>query len=209
MKRADRADPGRLQERRQRIAYEAARLIARHGLQDYQQAKRKAAQQLGFLDDASLPGNAEVLAQLRDYQRLFQADEQPRQLRLLRQAAVPAMQFLERFDPRLVGRVLDGSADAHSPIALQVFCDDVEDFARFLHDARLPATARPEQRLRLDREQAGMFPAWSVVVDGLPFEITVLPSPMLRQPPLSPVDHKPMARATLAALRKLLADESA
>jgi hypothetical protein len=209
MKRVDRSDPGRLHAQRQRIAYEAARLIARHGLQDYQQAKRKAAEQLGFLDAASLPGNAEVLAELRDYQRLFQADEQPRELRLRREAALPAMQFLERFEPRLVGAVLDGSAGAHSPIELQVYCDDAEDFARFLHDANLPASARPEQRLRRDREQAGSFPAWSLEVDGLPFQITVLPTALLRQPPLSPVDHRPMARATLAALRRLLADEPA
>jgi hypothetical protein len=209
MKRADRSDPGRLQERRQRVAAEAARLIARTGLQDYQLAKRKAARQLGIDDDASLPGNAEVLAQVREYQRLFQGGEQPRELRRRRQAALPAMQFFERFQPRLVGSVLDGSADGHSPIRLQVFCDDPEDFARFLIDSHLVASARPEQRLRLDREHAGAYPAWAFTVEEIEFEVTVLPTELLRQPPLSPIDQRPMARATLAALRQLLADESA
>jgi len=68
---------------------------------------------MGFTDTAALPGNAEVLAELRDYQRLFQGEEQPRQLHRRREAAIPAMQFFERFEPRLVGSVLDGSADGN------------------------------------------------------------------------------------------------
>jgi len=205
MKRADQHDEHRIRERRQRVAYEAARLIARHGLQDYRQAKLKAAQQLGILDDASLPRDAEVQAQLREYQSLFQGAEQPRQLRLRREAALEAMQFFERFQPRLVGSVLDGTADANSPVRLQVFSDDADAFAHFLIDARLPASQLVERRLRLDREQVAGFPAWGFAADGLAFEITVLPPELLRHAPLG-ADHKPMPRASLAALRKLIAE---
>src|SRR5690606_6689468 len=61
----------RTRERRHRLAHEAARLMAEGGMRDYHQAKLKAAQRLGILDDASLPRNREIEAALREYQRLF------------------------------------------------------------------------------------------------------------------------------------------
>lgn len=192
-----------LRARRQQIAFEAARLMARQGLQDPRQAKIRAARQLGFDDEASLPPDADVREQLLDYQRLFGGDEQSRQLRLRREAAVPAMEFFQSFQPRLVGSVLDGTADATSPIRLQVFSDDPELFARFLMDANLPASQLPEQSLRLNRENRARFPAWAFEADGLAFEITVLPHALLRQAPLG-ADAQPMPRASVAALRKLL-----
>lgn len=206
MKRGERRDPLRLQAQRQRVAFDAARLIAQHGLQDYQQAKLAAAQRLGVTDTAALPGNAEVLAELRDYQRLFQGEEQPRQLRRRREAAVPAMHFFEPFEPRLVGSVLDGSADGNSPVCLQLFCDDADEVARFLLDSQLHARAEPERKLRIDRERAGNFPHWSFFVDEIAFEITVLPAALLRNAPLSPIDGKPMQRASIVALRELLTE---
>ena len=42
------------------------------------------------------------------------------------------MQLLEDFQPRLVGSVLDGTASAHSRIALHVFADAVESLILFL-----------------------------------------------------------------------------
>lgn len=205
--RADRHDESRIRARRQRVAYEAARLIALHGVQDFHQAKMKAAAQLGILDDASLPRNSEVQAQLRDYQRLFQADEQPRQLRVLRQAAMEAMRFFERFEPRLVGSVLDGTADAHSPVSLQVFNDDADAVARFVLEAGRSARLQ-ERKLRVSRELAASFPAWEFSVEGLVIEIVVLPTTLLRHAPLSAVDGKPMQRASLAAVARLLADDA-
>ena len=192
-----------LRARRQQVAFEAARLMVRHGLQDPRQAKIRAARQLGIDDEASLPRDADVREQLLDYQRLFRGDEQCRQLRIRREAAVPAMEFFQSFQPRLVGSVLDGTADAMSPIRLQAFSDDPESFARFLMDANLPASQLPEQSLRVNRETRARFPAWAFEADGLAFQITVLPHALLRQAPLGP-DAQPMPRASLAALRKLL-----
>ena len=63
---------------RRRIAVEAARLISEHGIRDYHVAKRKAAERLGIQVDTALPKNSEIEDALREYQRLFQADEQPR-----------------------------------------------------------------------------------------------------------------------------------
>ena len=196
----------RTRERRLRLANEAARLMAEGGVRDYQQAKRKAAQRLGIFDDASLPRNREIADALRNYQRLFLGESQPLALRQRREAAQRALAFFQAFSPRLVGPVLDGTADAHAPITLHLHCDDPDAIARWLDDHRIPAQSR-SRRLRLDRERELDAPAWLFDAEGMAFEVTVLPLDGLRQAPLSPIDGRPMARASALQLLTLLANE--
>ena len=110
----------------------------------------------------------------------------------------------ENFEPRLVGPVLDGTADANAPIALQLYSDDADAVPRFLDDHTIPAEPR-SRRLRLDRERSGDFPVWLFSAEDLTFDLTVLPEAALRQAPLSNIDEKPMPRASLTQLRALLA----
>ena len=53
-------------------------------------------------------------------------------------------------------------------------------------------------------QKLGAHPVVHDGVEGVAFEVTVLPASMLRQPPLSPIDGKAMQRANAAALRMLL-----
>ncbi len=206
MHRARQHAETRIRERRHRLAHEAARLMAEGGIRDYQQAKRKAAIRLGIADDASLPGNREIEDALREYQRLFQADAQAQGLRQRREAALQAMQFFEAFNPRLVGPVLEGLADAHSPVTLQLHADDPEDVGRFLADQLIPGRLQ-SLRIRLDRQRAADVMLWQFSAEGVAFELAVLPMAALRQAPVSGVDDKPMRRASTTQLRQLLADE--
>lgn len=193
-------------ERRLRLAYEAARLIAEGGIRDYHQAKLKAAHRLGIHDDASLPRNLEVEQALREYQRLFAGPAQSDALKQRREAALRALEFLQPFSPRLVGAVLDGTADAHSPVELLLHSDDADAVPRFLHDHHVPAESR-SRRLRLDRKRNLDVPVWLFSAEDLVFDIVVLPYDALRQPPLSAEDEKPMRRASLVQLRALLAEQ--
>lgn len=192
-------------ERRHRLAHEAARLMVEGGIQDFHQAKRKAAIRLGIHDDASLPRNAEIEQALREHQRLFAGSAQSDALRQRREAAVHALEFLQPFAPRLVGPVLEGTADAHSPVQLHLHEDDPDAVQRFLDEHGIPAEAR-SRRLRWDRERVLDAPLWVFSADGVVFELLVLPCHTLRQAPLSAVDEKPMRRASLARLRELLHD---
>jgi hypothetical protein len=195
----------RTRERRHRLAHEAARLMAEGGLRDFHQAKLKAAERLGIHDDASLPRNREIEDALREYQRLFQR-EGAGQLRERREAADRALVFFAEFEPRLVGAVLDGTADAHTSITLHLHSDDAEAVDRFLDMHRIPATSR-SRRLRLDREREATFPVWVFSAEGFTFDLTVLPHDILRQAPLASVDDKPMRRASSSQLRQLLAQD--
>lgn len=195
----------RTRERRHCLAHEAARLMAEGGMRDFHQAKLKAAERLGIFDDASLPRNREIEDALREYQRLFQRDHVIA-LRQRREAALRALEFFKPFDPRLVGPVLDGTADARSAVVLHLYSDDADAAPRFLEQHGIPAEMR-SRRLRLDREREGDFPVWLFSADDLAFDLTVLPLDVLWQAPLSGIDEKPMKRASITQLRQLLADE--
>jgi hypothetical protein len=193
-------------ERRYRLAREAARLIAESGIRDFHQAKLKAAERLGIHDDASLPRNREIEDALREYQRLFQGNAQADALRRRREAALGALEFFAFFQPRLVGPVLDGTADANSPVHLHLYTDDPDAPPRFLEDHRIPAEAR-SRRVRLDRERTLDCTVWLFAADELSFDVCVLPHAALRQAPLSNLDEKPMKRASAAQLREMLAED--
>lgn len=194
----------RLRERRERLAGEAARLMAEHGIADYHQAKLKAAARLGIHDDASLPRNSEIETALRQYQRLFRRDAAG-ELQRRREAALEALRFFRQFEPRLVGPVLEGTADERSPVMLHLHADDPEAVMRFFEEHDIPAQPR-SRRLCLDRHREGEFGVWVFSADDLPFDVTVLPTGVLRQAPLSPVDEKPMRRANAAQVRQLVAE---
>jgi hypothetical protein len=196
----------RTRERRHRLAHEAARLMAEGGFRDYHQAKLKAAERLGIHDDASLPRNREIEEALRQYQRLFVGESQQQAVRLRREAALRALEFLSDFSPRLVGPVLEGTADSSSPVHLHLHTDDADAVSRFLEEHRIPAEDR-SRHLRLDRERSDEFPVWVFGAEELTFDLTVLPQDALRQAPLSGLDERPMKRASLAGLRQLLLDE--
>jgi hypothetical protein len=196
----------RVQRNRLRVAQEAARLMSEHGIRDFHHAKLKAAERLGILDAQALPRNHEIEQALREHQRLFQADSQPQLLHERREAAAEAMRFLDRFEPRLVGAVLDGTADAHSAVCLHVFSDDPEAVTLFLHEHGVPVEPQT-RRLRITRDEQAEYPVLLFAADELPFDLTVLPRDAMRQAPLNRIDDKPMRRATLAMVEQLLADD--
>ncbi|MCR6662976.1 MAG: hypothetical protein NVV60_07440 [Luteimonas sp.] len=206
MHRARQHAETRTRERRHRLAHEAARLMAEGGMRDYHQAKLKAADRLGIHDDASLPRNREIEEALREYQRLFLGDAHASGVRTRREAALRALEFFVRFDPRLVGPVLEGTADTHSPVHLHLYADDPDAVPRFLEDAGIPAEAR-SRHVRMDRTREDDYPVWVFSAEDLTFDLLVLPSAALRQAPLSGIDEKPMRRASASQLRTLLADE--
>jgi len=195
----------RQQRNRLRVAQEAARLMSEHGIRDFHHAKLKAAERLGVVDTQALPRNQEIEDALRERQRLFDGDSQPVQLKVRREAAVEAMRFLGRFEPRLVGAVLEGTADAHSAVCLHVFSDDLDAVTLFLREHGVPAELQA-RRLRTSREEQADYPVLLFAADGLPFDLTVLPRDALRQAPLDRIDEKPMRRASLATVEELLAE---
>ena len=190
---------------RQRLANKTAKIILESGTRDFQEAKKKAALQLGAADTKNLPNNAEIELALSEYQRIFRADSQPRHLEKMRQIAIEAMQFLDCFKPRLVGSVLSGTADEHSDIKLHVFADTVESVGFYLHDNKIPHVLG-ERRLKITADQYQVYSTYEFVVDDIQVELLIF-LPKQNKNPLSPIDGKPMKRADITDIELLLNED--
>lgn len=188
---------------RQLIAQEAARIIVDHGVRDYRLAKRKAADRLGIAGRGALPGNAEIENAVAEHLQIFGRESHADHLRLMRIAALSAMEILAGFTPRLVGPVLVGTADENSAVNLHVFADSAEAVAMEL--ACLGINYRPyERRLKSRRNQLETFAGFEFHHSNSPIQVTVFPVDGIRQAPMSPIDGKPMKRVGPDFLQQLL-----
>ena len=188
---------------RQAVAEEAARIMREQGIADFLLAKRKAAERLGVTDASILPRNTEVEAALVAHQRLFGGDRHASDLATLRRSALEAMRLMADFQPRLVGPVLAGTASPHSEINLHVFAETPEAVSLRLDERGVPHEV-VERRLRFERDRTVSYPALRFVAGRQTVDAVVFPLDGIRQAPSSPVDGKPMRRASAAEVEALL-----
>ena len=196
----------RTEDLRRALAQEAARIMAEHGIEDFLQAKRKAADRLGVNDVAVLPKNVEIEAALREHQRLFGRDTHDHSLQEQRRIALDTMQLLAEFQPRLVGSVLTGTATNYSDINLHLFADRPESVAIRLLDLDIPHEFY-DRRVKMDAERSVTQPALRFDAGGRTVEATVFPIDGIRQSPYSPVDGRPMKRADAREVAELIGNE--
>ncbi|MCX7176814.1 MAG: hypothetical protein NT159_23440 [Proteobacteria bacterium] len=182
----------------------AARLMAEEGISSYGFAKRKAAKQLGVPASEVLPGNQEIETALRDYMALYQEDELPERLTLLRREALELMRLLEAFNPYLTGAALDGSAGRYATAEIELFADSPKDVEIFLlnrgicfehadirHSGSRPGPNQPEARLRLEGGDTTI-------------QLSIYPHSLERVHRRNPHTGEVAGRANAAAVAKLL-----
>lgn len=186
---------------RRRIASAAARLMAEDGIADFAFAKRKAARGLGLPDGTRMPDNAEIEAELRSYQRLFQEEEQSERIVHLRQKAADLMAILQRFNPYLTGPVLDGTAGRYAEIDIQLFTDSAKDVEIFLLNQRIDYTHSVP---RTERAEAVLSLRADAMDAGIIANLVVYPA-QLERIVLKTRDGRVRERARLDAVRELLA----
>ncbi|MGC9456291.1 MAG: hypothetical protein ACP5DC_02095 [Halothiobacillaceae bacterium] len=182
----------------------AARLKVEEPLLSCHEALSRAARQLGaggeqFPPDASCDALEEAV---KRYQALFRP-AQPAQLRSLRAGALEAMRFLEAFQPRLVGSVLSGTADAHSSITLHLFASTPEDVMLFLMEQNIPF----DESTRLHRYRDGRsapHPVFSFVAGAHPIDLVVFSEKELREAPVGAGETGQIRRANAARVERLL-----
>jgi hypothetical protein len=192
---------------RRQIAYIAARLMAEDGVADYATAKQKAARQAGLADANLLPDNSEIEEALREYQGLYQAEEQPARLRELRTIAVKVMREFEEFRPVLVGSVLNGTAGQHSDVNLQLYTDDAKALTMFLINRRYRFEENSKSVRRGGRIED--VPQISFDVDDATVTLTVLDHDDERVAVRSRSDPDAPQRARLAEVEAMLAASGA
>jgi hypothetical protein len=191
---------------RQKLAQEAARIIVNQGIRDYRAAKIKAAERLGMSARGSLPRNAEIELAISEHLKLFGRESHADFLRAMREVALSAMDLLSAFAPRLVGPVLNGTADENSSLSLHVFADSPETVAAQLTERGYSYRAY-ERRLKSSRNRGvapDTFAGFGFEFESTQIEATVFPVDGIRQAPISPIDGRPMKRADAKAVSALL-----
>jgi hypothetical protein len=188
---------------REQLAQEAARLMIENGIEDFGLAKRKAAERFGVRSAGALPSNGEIQASLAERQRIFEPLAHGERLAALRRTAAEVMEYLIVFQPRLVGAVLAGTPTINSPIELHVFTDSPESVAGLL-EARGIAVRDTQRRYRFGGQKNVLVPGFSFVHGENVVEVMTFPENRAREAPLSPIDQRPMHRATRSELLTLI-----
>jgi len=180
----------RSQIQRQRLAYEAARILVDQGERELGRARRKAAARAGIDDKRLWPKNEEIQAALLEQQRLFQGERRADELKSLRRQALIALETFAAFAPRLVGPVLTGSANLAQGVRLHLFADNPEDVVLALFDRSIPWQEHDE----LFRYGGGLrhtHPVFAFYAGETTFALVVLPLWAQSNPPLDAVSGRP------------------
>ena len=177
--------------------------MAEQGIEDFLAAKRKAAQRLGVTDRGSLPRNTEIEAALAENQRLFAGTAQSGATHQLRETALNAMSMFSEFTPRAVGAALTGLITPGSDVDLHVFAESAELVALRLMQNDIPYRLI-EKRIRTHIDQYQHFPAYRFEAGERSVELVVFPCNGIRQAPLSPINGRPMERASMQQLESLM-----
>lgn len=201
-----RNDHASRKQMREHITQLAARLMAADGIQDFALAKRKAAHQLGAEVTQSLPSNTEIEQALRNYQALYQRDEQRERLREMRNQALAAMRDLAAFTPHLTGAVLAGTATRFSTINLMLFCDSPKEVELYLLNRNIPYKSS-ERRYRLgDKLQnVPLILITGGAHEGI--EAAIFSTEALRHAPRQAGDGRALEKARLNEVEALLEAE--
>ncbi len=197
----------KMRQARREVAAEAARILATEGQHNYHAAKKKAAERIGVSERLALPSNLEVKDALRSYQALYGGHAHQDTIDGLRRTAARVMRALGDFQPRLVGSVLDGTANDHSRIALHIFPESVESAILFLAERNV-AFDQEQRQIRWFDGQHRLLPVLVFEFDGADVEAMLFDPINLRQSPPSPIDGRPQHRASLAEVEFLLAQEA-
>ena len=189
---------------RRAIAAEAARIMSTQSLFNYRAAKQKATERLGIDMRASMPSNIEVESELRAYQELYGGRQHILHLEKMRKTALKVMRSLEAFYPRLVGPVLEGTANEFARVSVHVFNDPPDAVVIHLLDKGL--VFRNEQRkIRWHNGSHRHVQLLVLDTEGIEVELTLFNCKDLRQAPPSPLDGRPQRRASMSEVEGLLA----
>ena len=190
--------PSQINQRR--LALEAARLMVERIETEYLHAKERAILLLGLPYNTPYPTNRQIKEYIGKLTRSHLGPEvMAARVAEMRRIAEEIMTVLMDFDPHLIGSTLSGQIRDSSDIDLHVYCRhhlEVEE--------RLRSFGYEEVEAEYVENQKGTFVHLRWLETGYPVEITIHSWDQRGEVMISSVTGKPMKRADLDEVRKLL-----
>ena len=204
MRRQSRSSASRADSRAEQAAV-AARALADGSARDFNDARERAARELGLASGRDGPDNRAIQQALVSYLGLFRRAAQAERIARQRRAALAALELFEPFAARLCGPVWFGTAGAHDAITLHLTADEPEAVTRFLLERRIPYHLG-EANLRFPGQAAPhRTPRYELELGDELFELSVFPSSGPWRQPISSLDDRPVRRIGRRELAELIA----
>jgi len=191
---------------RQRIVFEAARLMYCRQEAEYYRAKMKAARKIcrGWVKPSDLPSNREIRDEIQRFAYLYEGETRTENLKEMRVEALRIMRLLEACRPRLIGSTLTGHVRQGSDIDIHVFPRSLEAVTGALDDEGIDYFVE-RKRVRKHGEERTFTHVH--IKDRFPVEITVYPADKAHYVFKSSITGKGIERASLPELEALLTHE--
>jgi hypothetical protein len=119
--------------------------------------------------------------------------------------ALPALETLAPFDPRLAGALVEGAVGTNEPFVLHVLSEHPDHVHHFLREAGIPARTI-ETRLHRTRAPSTRLPGAGFYAGSREFRVWIFDEGSWRQRLRVGSEAAPSRRLTLKAVRALLAD---
>lgn len=188
------------QVNQRRLALEAARLMVLRIETEYLHAKERAILMLGLPYNTPYPTNRQIKAYIAKLTRKQMGPEaMDARVRRMRELAEEIMTVLVDFDPYLIGSTLSGQIRNSSDIDLHVYCDHFIEAQE-----RLLSFGYEGVDEELVENQKGTFVHLRWQEEDFPVEITIHTWAQRGEIMISSVTGKPMKRADLDEVRRLL-----
>lgn len=189
---------------RQLLVREAARLMYEDGVEQYLDAKRKAAKRVLGKHTKDLPSNGEISEELYNLAKFHNGNEHSQTLFKMRLLAMEVMELMEEFSPRLIGSVSTGRIREGSDIDIHVFTDSLELMQTYLE--KLDWCYEIKQ-VWIEKGGRPMEFNHIYLVFEYPIELSVYPLNEIRVRGRSSTDGKPIERLSVSKVRELIMNE--
>ena len=185
------------------IAQEAAKIIAEKGIQQFGQAKFKAAENLNAMDNGCLPSNSDIEKKLIEYYQLFQTDVHLDHIKSLRKIALDIMHIFDNYQIYLVGPVANGTANVASAINFHIASEDESEIIQTLTKNDL--THKPyDRKIKFNEKTIKLVNGIKTIYKNTDIELTIFNHKEIRHAPLSRIDNKPMKRIKIKLLQEMI-----
>ncbi|MCS7126618.1 MAG: hypothetical protein NZ929_06905 [Aigarchaeota archaeon] len=189
---------------REIVAEHAARILYSRRTEEYIEAKKLAAQELGV---KVLPKNIDIALKLLEVALENEGEEYWERLKNMRAQALELMEILEEFNPRVVGSVWRGVVKPDSDIDIELDCEDLDSVIMKLQEKKFVVKELVKVDLPEPLREGSLVKIKTETRDGYQVEIILKEHHAYLNPSRCDIYGDLKKGLTLTELKRIMKDE--